>query len=299
MAPSPVYPEGDGLSDCPACRGRGAVPLSREERPKFAIGEITRPCVCVYERDIQANAERGWRALGPVDPVPGPSPLEGRAGANLWVTASEHAFKAHLRYLIGRMGPRWNFLVASDADLMDSWLSRDLDVIDADVGHMRRSAVSNKYAALVDLVEPPVLLILHLGIKIARNEAMPEVLLEALKHRFYIDKPTWVFDQPTALFASGHRAFSVTAKEHMAKWPHLTFQKAGAAPAHAIRLKSEELLEGLTPILGTTTETVTKDEPEPAPPATHGELADVVRTKDDRLAEARRKTKRLWKGDRK
>ena len=63
------YPGGDGRLECPHCRGRGVVPLPKELRPKFAIGEITQVCTCVLARDIRMNLERGSRGLTKAEPI--------------------------------------------------------------------------------------------------------------------------------------------------------------------------------------------------------------------------------------
>jgi hypothetical protein len=121
------------------------------------------------------------------------------------------------------MGPRWYFQVVSDAVLMDAWLSRDIaEVWDPDVDAIRRT-VSSKYAQLSDLVDPPELLIIQLGVKAARNKAMPEVLLEALHRRYLMQdgKPTWLLDQPVYPLAEGHISYSDRIAELLTTWKHV------------------------------------------------------------------------------
>jgi hypothetical protein len=90
------------------------------------------------------------------------------------------------------------------------------EVLDPDA-----ASVSSEKATLVDLVDPPELMILRLGVKSARNSAMGEVLLEALKHRAHEGKPTWVVDQPTRRFDPSHLAFSEEALQHIQRWEHI------------------------------------------------------------------------------
>jgi hypothetical protein len=105
-------------------------------------------------------------------------------------------------------------------DLITAWLAsatlKGQEIKDPDL-----EAVSMEYLTLVDLVTPPQLLIVRLGIKIARNVAAPEVFLESLRHRSARERPTWVWDQPDSRLAEGHICYSTQAHEHMVEWPHL------------------------------------------------------------------------------
>ena len=68
--------------------------------------------------------------------------------------------------------------------------------------------VSTKYLTIPDLVDPPDLLIIRMGVKVARNEAASEVLSEALNLRIHAGKPTWVWDEPLHPLNSGHLFWS-------------------------------------------------------------------------------------------
>jgi len=223
------YPDGDGNPDCKDCLGRGVVPS--KVKSAIYVGERTQPCMCVLARDILANVERGWRGLTQAPKIES-TRLMGQHGKNLWITMPTSQFRSHLRHIAIRMGPRWNFNVVSDADLMDSWLARvdDDDVYDGDVHNMRQAPVTSKYGALVDLVEPPELLILITGVKAARNSAMPEVLLEALLHRNHINKPTWIIDNPDARLASGHISYDGHVGNFLRTWPHVNLTDKKAQP---------------------------------------------------------------------
>lgn len=219
------YPQGDGKPDCPHCRGRGVVPVPPELLPPFAVGEITQPCGCVMVRDLIYNLERGWKSLSKAESIK-TSPLCGKEGDNLWITGSTPKFKSHLKKVASRMGPRWNFVVVSDADLMDAWLSRGIEVIDPDIDQMRKAQVSGKFMALSDIAVPPELLIIRLGVKAARNAAMPEVFMEALLLREQESKPTWITDQPTCLLEDGHRAFNGQVEDFLEDWEHIVLERA-------------------------------------------------------------------------
>jgi hypothetical protein len=169
---------------------------------------------------ILGNVERGMRGLSKASPIK-ESPLSGREYEDLWITVPKYTFMAHLRHIAIRKPPSWGFKVVSDADLMTAWLATaslaGAEIFDADA-----VKTSLTHATLVDLVDPPELLIIRVGVKAARNEAMPEVLLEALTHREHTAQPTWLWDQPHhPLDGVEHLSYSSQVAEHLAEWPRL------------------------------------------------------------------------------
>lgn len=220
------YPQGDGKKKCPFCGGRGVVDVPAERRPKWLITPVTEPCECVVERMTYENMERAWKGLSQAAPV-AKSRLNSLVDKDAWVTTSTVAMRAHLHRVALGKSYNWFFKVVSDADLMTAWLGsislKGGEIFDAD------AAVSSKYAALVDLVEPASLLIIQLGVKSARNSAMPEVLLETVRHRVYLNKPTWVFDQPVSPLTFGHLAYS-PALEAEVSAPNFTRLSLGVDP---------------------------------------------------------------------
>ena len=213
------YPDGDGRPNCPDCHGRGVVP-SKLKPGRIIVGGSTIPCGCILERDILRNVERGWKGLTKAAPIPA-SPLIGYETKNVLITATHFVIREHMRHVAIRQGTNWYFSVVSDADLMDAWLARidDPDIGDGDVVKMRQQPVTSKYGALVDMVEPPELLVIIAGVKAARNSAMPEVMLEALQHRLHKNKPTWVVDQPEYRLVSGHISYSGLVGALLDSWP--------------------------------------------------------------------------------
>lgn len=190
----------------------------------MAIGEVTRICSCVMVRDVKLNLERGWKGLSKAAPIKS-SPLSGKHKDNVMITATSFKLKQHIRHVAARMGPRWNFLVVSDATLMDAWLSKGLDVYDPDIAGLRederRRMDKSPIEALSELVEHPALLIVCLGVKAARNSAMSEVMLETLTLRDFRDKPTWIVDQPSYPLMEGHISYSVHVGNHIEDWDHI------------------------------------------------------------------------------
>jgi hypothetical protein len=216
------------MPGCAKCFGTGSLDAGTDPRGI----PITRPCTCQIARDIVRNLNHAWANLA-VAPRIDKSPLLGHEGDNLYITATDNTLRAHLRYVGLRAGPSWFFKVVTDSDLMTAWLSPAMmvgkEILDPDA-----AAVSSEKATLVDLTDPPELMILRLGVKSARNSAMPEVLLEALYHRAHVGKPTWVVDQPTRRFDPSHMAFSDDALNHVNQWERVVLDDA--APGLSIEM---------------------------------------------------------------
>lgn len=174
----------------------------------------TRSCECVLYQDILRNLERGWKGLSKAQKID-KSPLLSLVEKDVRVICPEVAFKAHLRHVGLRQGPTWGFRVVTDAQLMTAWLATAAlagrDMIDPDVA----AVTSLDALTLVDLVDPPKHLIIRLGVKTARNAAMPEVLLEALTHRHHVGKSTWVVEHPNQPLQGGHLCWSDAVMEYL------------------------------------------------------------------------------------
>lgn len=202
---------------CPICHGTGSIPVESSGPPVHTM------CKCRLQREILANAERGMIGLTKQPPVPR-SPLLGREEENLTITAPSNWFLPHLRHVAIRQPPTWSFKVVTDAEMMTAWLATaslaGAKIFDADVME-DAAAVSLAKMTLPDLVEPPGLLVVRLGVKVARNVAMSEVFMEALTLRHHNGSPVWLWDQPDNQLAPGHMCFSEYAKEFVSEWPHI------------------------------------------------------------------------------
>jgi len=208
------------VNGCEKCFGTGSLDAGVDTRGV----PLTKPCTCQVARDIIRNLNTAWAGLSSAAKVD-ETPLSGRLDSNLYITATDDTLRAHLRHVGLRAGPYWFFKVATDSDLMTAWLSSAAmvgkEILDPDV-----APVSADKATLVDLTDPPELLIIRLGVKSARNSAMSEVLLEALYHRAHVGKPTWVMDQPTRRFDPSHMAFSEDSLRHIQQWEHVVLDDA-------------------------------------------------------------------------
>ena len=209
------------MDDCTECGGTGFTIVDDGSRGPPS----TRTCVCVLRRQIRSNIERGMRGLSRADPLePGASsPLmqKKRVTKDVWVTASVPWFTSHLRHTAARQRVDWGFRVVTDADLMVAWLAtaalQGTEILDADA-RSKAAPVSLTKLTLVDISEPPELLVVRLGVKAARNSAMPEVLYETLTIRAHAGKPTWLWDQPDAPFDQSHLSYSRLAEEMLGGW---------------------------------------------------------------------------------
>jgi len=201
--------------NCDLCAGTGMVEVEgpSPHPPSF------RRCDCALRKDILQNVERGLNGLSSVRAIPS-SPLVDLEGGNLWVTSGE-SFLPHLRHLAIRKPVTWNFRVVSDAELVTAWLStvalKGKDIIDADA-----YMVSTKFLSIPDLVVPPDLLIIRMGIKVARNAASSEVLAEAISTRIHEMKPTWIWDEPDRPLNSGHLFWSDAVGRLIKPWSRLS-----------------------------------------------------------------------------
>lgn len=235
--------EGPGDKDCPHCHGAGVILVPRREGAK-GPPEYTR-CTCTLRKDILANVEKGYKGLSKANPVK-KSKLIGKDGVNLWITGDSDKFLRHLRHVAIRKPPTWHFKVTSDVDLMSAWLAglavKGAEILDADVSSVRSST---EYLTLVDLVLPPELLIIRVGVKAARNQAAPEVLLEALTHRQFNGLPTWVWDTPDYVLGPGHISYSQAVGKELKGWERVKLDAVQARQMRRSHLPDVEEVMGM------------------------------------------------------
>ena len=212
-----------GLPNCPHCHGDGFLTKPYDPARPFDPPSADL-CTCVVHREVLANAERGMAGLTAAPPIEA-SPLMDYATKSVWVTATDDWMKAHLRHVAIRRPPTWNFKVVSDANLMTAWLATAAlhgnEILDPDA-----IAVSMEHATLADLVVPPDLVVLRMGVKAARNAAAAEVLAEAINLREHAGLPTWIWDTPNHRLMPGHLFFSDAVGSLLRGLPHLSGDKA-------------------------------------------------------------------------
>jgi hypothetical protein len=194
------------------------------------------------------NVERGMTGLAQAAPIEG-SVLLGKQDDNLIVTAPSRWMLRNLRHVAIRMPPTWFFKVVSDADLVTAWLSstaiKGIEIFDADA-----FAVSTKYLSIPDLVMPPDLLVIRMGVKAARNSASPEVLAEALNIRRHSERPVWVWDEPTHPLGPGHMFWSDAVETALLGYEKVVAGKTPPTSPGKPRRKNPKQSKG-APRLGT------------------------------------------------
>jgi len=230
---------------CEICGGTGLCPTP----PVPPHPPSYNRCECVLRRDILANVERGYPGLSDAAVIE-KSPLLGKHKEDVWVT-SGRTFFAHLRHVAVRQPSSWSFKVVSDAELVTAWLATaglgGGEIIDPDA-----YTVSTRYMTVPDLVAPPDLVVIRMGIKAARNVAAPEVLAEAINTRIHERKPTWVWDSPTHPLDAGHIFWSPDIKEALSRMTRLgggvgstPSDPSGPGAAHSTgRMSGKKTLRG-------------------------------------------------------
>jgi len=203
--------------DCIHCRGSG-----------FIYGESMLDgghyCECTFDGMRLENMEKVWRPLPAAREIPGlrqRAPLRQLVGTDVWITAKTPVFQAHLKAVAFSCPTMWDCRVFSDKDLLTAWLNtaraQGHKIYDAEVEAMRIGAMD-----VDELVEPPELVILVLGVKQAPNKETPSVLLEAIGVRRHLGKPTWLVDQPDhPVDQMRHLCYSETLEMWLSHWPHL------------------------------------------------------------------------------
>jgi hypothetical protein len=208
---------------CPKCGGKGVV-YSKMKSEKLGIefsGVVD--CECRLQILFNRNLERAWRGLSKVSNLDKVSPLVKYLDSDLWLTLNSHSLRVHLKNSAETQSINWYFKVVSDADLMSSWLHNieakeiyDPDMVEGEI------LSETKQTDLASFSLPPKLLIIVLGVKVARNVAMPEVLLEVLTQRGHLMKPTWIVDQPSHLLDSNHRCYSEQLIEYLKEFKRMS-----------------------------------------------------------------------------
>lgn len=196
-------------------------------------------CVCKKEEDRKALFEKTWRGLSLVQEAQ-ENVLEPFLNENLWVTATYSTFRSHLKTFLNHVfDQKKTVRVTSDAHLISAWLATVLlkggDIFDQDA-----SSMQVEHWTLSDLVVPPELLIIELGVKVSKNEAMPDVLLESLELRRHYGKTTWLLDQPDTPLNFAHRCYSDALLCVIDDWAKLSLFQGERKPPQAFPLLEDK-----------------------------------------------------------
>lgn len=246
--------------NCPKCKGAGFIyPKSLLVLPGEKGG---RYCDCTMDSLRLLNMESVWRGLSKVREIPGlrdDPPLRKLVDRNLWITAPDPVFQAHLKAVAYQMMDMWDAKVLGDNELPASWLgtarASGAKIFDVEVDKS-----TSKYLTIEDAVVPPGLCIIKLGVKHTPNKEAANTLLEAVGIRQHMGKPTWIVDQPDSrVDADWHRFYSPTLEGWLRHWGHVELRAA-----HVI-------------VVGAATNTVAEDE---------GFLDEIVEGANEEIEEA-------------
>lgn len=177
------------------------------------------PCSCTLKKALGVQAQKAWVGLEVV-PIKKTSLLKGKVRENVVITAHKGELMLHMRSALAHHARPEEFVkVVSDATLISAWLSNlarsDSEIIDPD---FKRDV---RVATLEDLAESPTLLVIRLGVKTARNSAMPEVLAETIELRQHLGKPTWLVVEPEKPLEEGHISWSRAVDDALDGWERI------------------------------------------------------------------------------
>lgn len=217
--------------DCPNCGGSGDRHVASDGGPpKY------RRCECTLISAVIMNMRRALRGLPKTKTELAGTALWELGRSNIWATASRDAFRQHLYLFMSRQSPDFFVKVITDVDLAQCWLGMKVydkaDIIDPEVA----KASLGVSPTLLDLVGPPDLLIVYLGVKGARNSAMPELLMETLADREFNQKPMWLVDQPSHPLVEGHMCYSAEVETHLREnsWRRVILEAEDLATDNAL-----------------------------------------------------------------
>lgn len=221
-----------GNPACSRCRGVGDV----------QIEGVWVHCVCVARLSKVQRVRACWppdvlRAAGRNEVRQ--SALDGRLRENLRIRAERGVLVSHLARAVVASGRIELVRIASDADLVDAWLANVGDLRDGEAaGH--RGEQEARYRNVSDLVAPPKLLVLYVGVRAARLADLPDLILEAIQVRQQRGLATWVVDTTIRPLADGRcPAWREDLAAMLAGWPTVRLNSAGEAGEVGVDLTTE------------------------------------------------------------
>ena len=225
-----------GNPACSRCRGVGDV----------QIEGVWVHCVCVARLSKVQRVRACWppdvlRAAGRNEVRQ--SALDGRLRENLRIRAERGVLVSHLARAVVASGRIELVRIASDADLVDAWLANVGDLRDGEaVGH--RGEQEARYRNVSDLVAPPKLLVLYVGVRAARLADLPDLILEAIQVRQQRGLATWVVDTVDRPLAEGRcPAWREDLAAMLAGWPTVRLNSAQEVGEVDVELTAEPHLK--------------------------------------------------------
>ena len=278
-----LYPYAD--PDCPHCGGTG-----------FILGESMLEggfdCQCMLDALRVENMEKIWKSLSTAPNIPvlrDAPPLLKLTKHSLWITSPLEIFRAHLKAVCFHKSTLWDAKVRTDAMILDSWFgtlkAQGAKIYDIEIEKSILEAIDIR-----DLVEPPELCVIVLGIKQLPNKEAPNSLLEAIGYRKHVGKPTWIVDQPDhPIDQMHHRFYSETLDRWLRNkraWPHLHLTPSGARIDGAPRIQHAVAADDLDDLVDDVVDNSVDDSPQTTGNTEiDAAISDVDEMEDEELVE--------------
>jgi hypothetical protein len=185
---------------CPHCKNKGFIWVNHFDMEK---------CICSLQESLEQKLHPTLRGIT--------SHLSAKKlkkngisiDSDLYLQSPWHKARIFLASAIKerhRTKP-FNHNVVADSEILNAWLSPARR--ESFEGDERDAQFAQQVATLDDLVRPPDLLIVRLGILGYKNQAMAGILLESIMLRREVErKPTWVIIDPDEPLVEGHRCWS-------------------------------------------------------------------------------------------
>lgn len=194
-----------GDPNCPHCHGAGFIPLNEEDEEYKRLVEVygeyaeaymtVKRCICLERMRFRSKV---GNAIYNADIIE-ENMLEAFEHSNLFLQANRSDFLAHLRSFLWNRPLEFYWRMTTDMDLLDVFLDKNEE----------RSSIAN-------FARGPELLIVQLGAQSYKNVALPGIVLECLKARQFVDKPTWVVNPHELNFRQDHHlAWSPDLEYHL------------------------------------------------------------------------------------
>jgi hypothetical protein len=196
------------MAECTICKGAGFRPLPDDD-------STVRQCICAYARalKIHMGAEIAGADTIKASPLYLPRKVD-RTNEDLFLTGTWPVVLSHLKWALAFKGPQFSFRVVTDERLKTVWVGSE----DYRARSKKTRDEQETFNSLSDLVVGGVdLLILRLGFLGYKNRAMPGILKETLMMRASRLLPTWIIEDPDALFMGDHPAFSDEVSDYISR----------------------------------------------------------------------------------
>lgn len=188
--------------ECKYCAGDGYLPPEGDD-----FYESRRMCVCTAQRLYRDKLGPAVYDAGTIEK----SPYAHRLKQNLFVRSYREDFLPHLRYALIYAGLDYFSRVVNDMKLLNAWFGKEK-------AHDPQADKEVNYESVQDLVEAPDLVVIFIGETGYKNVALPGVLLEALRSRRFVAKPTWLINPYNKPFQEGHFCHSAEVERFLTEY---------------------------------------------------------------------------------